>query len=96
MALTINQRKDQPMSKVTVDRRLWLTADKERLVEDGDKDAAFLWATEGREVLAEEAEAVGYKAKAPVRDKARTAPANKQDESAAKPKTQPARSREDD
>ena len=48
------------MANVTVDRRLWLTADKAQLVEDGDLRAAFLWAVEGREVLAVEAERVGY------------------------------------
>lgn len=51
-------------SKVTVDRRLWLTADEGSLVEDGDTRAAFLWATEGREVSQEEADRVGYKPKA--------------------------------
>jgi hypothetical protein len=29
------------------DRKLWITADGERVVEDGDPDSAFLYATEG-------------------------------------------------
>lgn len=48
------------MANVTVDRRLWLTADKTTLVEDGDVRAAFLWAVAGREVPAGEAKRVGY------------------------------------
>lgn len=38
------------MPMVRVDRRLWLTADRTRLVEDGDPEAAFLWAAPGDEV----------------------------------------------
>lgn len=61
MALTINETKGDDMSKVTVDRRLWLAADRETLVEDGDPRATFLWAAAaGREVPADEAERVGY------------------------------------
>lgn len=61
MGLTINDRKAADMaSKITVDRRLWLTADG-KLVEDGDPKAAFLWAGEGREVRADEAERLGYR-----------------------------------
>lgn len=52
--------KETNVSKITADRRLWLTADGE-LVEDGDSRAAFLWAVEGREVSAEEAKRLGYK-----------------------------------
>ncbi len=51
------------MSKITVDRRLWVTASGDTLVEEGDPDAAFLWAGEGREVDEDEAERVGYKPK---------------------------------
>ena len=32
------------------DRRLWLTADKKEVVEEGDSKAAFLWATPGHRV----------------------------------------------
>lgn len=47
------------MSKITVDRRLWLTTDGD-LVEDGDPDAAFLWAGANTEVDRAEAERLGY------------------------------------
>lgn len=36
------------MARKLADRRLWFTADKSELVEDGDPDAAFLAATPGR------------------------------------------------
>lgn len=67
------------MSNISVDRRLFLTADKDRLVNPDDPAAAFLWAGEGDEVTEEEAERVGYKAgkksAAPAEDKAVAAPA---------------------
>ena len=59
---------------ITVDRRLFLTADDE-LVEEGDPRAAFLWAGEGTEVSDEEAERVGYKA--PKKAKEADPPENK-------------------
>lgn len=37
------------------DRRLWLTADKTRVVEDGDQAAAFLFASEGGEISTQDA-----------------------------------------
>lgn len=48
------------MSKITVDRRLWLTVTDE-LVEDGQPDAAFLWASAGARVDEAEAARVGYR-----------------------------------
>jgi hypothetical protein len=45
---------------VEVDRRLWLTADKDKLVEDGDPKAAYLWASRGKKVHAADAERLGY------------------------------------
>lgn len=48
------------MPNIIVDRRLFLTADKSRLVEADDPEAAFLWASEGGEVSEEDAAAVGY------------------------------------
>lgn len=48
------------MPNIIVDRRLFLTADKDRLVEPDDPEAAFLWAGEGDEVTEEAAKAVGY------------------------------------
>lgn len=42
------ERRAAPMR---ADRRLWLTADKSRLVEEGDPAAAFLFAPAGGEIL---------------------------------------------
>lgn len=58
------------MTLVKLDRRLWLTAGKDKVVEDGDPAAAFLWGVAGDEVDVEEAARLGYKA--------RSQPANKQ------------------
>lgn len=49
----------------TTDRRLWLTADKERVVEEGDPDAAFLFVSAGKEVSDEDASRYGLDAPAP-------------------------------
>lgn len=62
----------------TVDRKLWLTADKERVVEDGDPAGAFLFATPGDEVSDEDAKRYGLKAKGKPADKQAPAPADKQ------------------
>lgn len=48
------------MSKITVTRHLFLTADKTRVVEAGDVEAAVLWAAPGSEVDADEATRLGY------------------------------------
>jgi hypothetical protein len=47
---------------VIADRRLWLTADREQVVEEGDPSAAFLFATPGKEVSDADAERYGLKA----------------------------------
>jgi len=70
------------MAKYKADRRLWFTADKARVIEEGDADAAFLYLTPGKEVSEEEARAFGLvsdepKGKAAPANKARTAPENK-------------------
>lgn len=64
----------------TSDRRIWLTADKSKVVEDGDPAAAFLLVGEGGQLSDEEAEQYGLtekakpaqpnKAKAPAENKA--------------------------
>lgn len=59
------------------DRKLWLTADKERVVEDGDPAASFLFATPGDEISDEDAKRYGVKAKSKPADKQAPAPANK-------------------
>lgn len=59
-------------SIVRSDRRLWLTADRRTLVEDGDARAAFLWAASpGAEVSEAEAGRVGYRANKELAEKAR-------------------------
>lgn len=71
------------MAKFTSDRKLWLTADRNRVVEDGDPDAAFLLAVRGDEIDAETAQRYGLGAKAvkgPPEDKALKAPATKNKE----------------
>jgi hypothetical protein len=50
-------------SKYTTDRKLWLTADRERVVEDGDPDAAFLLASKGKELDAATVERYGLEPK---------------------------------
>lgn len=62
---------------VTVDRRLWLAADGETLVEDGDPKASTLWATEGTDVSDDEAKRVGYKPAGKASSKSAKQPANK-------------------
>lgn len=48
------------MPNIIVDRRLFLTADKSRLVEADSAEAAFLWANTGDEVTEEQAAEVNY------------------------------------
>lgn len=58
MALEIHGG-DRPSGGLVSDRRLYLTSDKEQVVEDGDPRAAFLFATEGFEIQAVEVERYG-------------------------------------
>lgn len=44
---------------IVADRRLWLTADRSRVVEDGDPSAAFLLAAPGTEIPVDEAARLG-------------------------------------
>jgi hypothetical protein len=59
---------------VEIDRTLWLTAEQDALVEDGDPQAAFLWATAGKRMPKAEAEEFGYK---PLKAKAEPKPTSK-------------------
>lgn len=62
------------------DRRLYLTADKSEVVEEGDARAAFLFVTPGKEISAADAERYGLsetKAAPKAEDKQAPAPANK-------------------
>lgn len=80
MSLTINMLRDADAggNRVIVDRRLWLTADRSRAVEDGDPEAAFLLCAPGKAYLRAELERLGIKIKgggkkrdkAPTEDKA--------------------------
>lgn len=66
--------------KVTITERLYLTADKERVVKEGDPGAAFLFATPGKEISAEDAKRYGIaskKAAPKPADKEAEPPANK-------------------
>jgi hypothetical protein len=60
-----------------LDRKLWLTADKSKVVEDGDPDAAFLLGTPGTVVPDDEAERLGLTGKPKAAEKQTAAPANK-------------------
>jgi hypothetical protein len=69
------------MAKYVTDRRLWLTADRERVVEEGDPEAATLLASKGKEL--DEATVKRY-GLAPPQDKAVRGQANKAAGKAAK------------
>lgn len=60
-----------------LDRKLWLTADRDSVVEDGSPGAAFLLGAEGAEVPDDEAKRLGIKAKAAPANKQRTPSQNK-------------------
>ena len=47
------------MASVEINRRLFLTADRSRVVEAGDPEAAFLYATPGKRIPTDEAERYG-------------------------------------
>ncbi len=62
--------------------RLWLNADKTKVVKDGDPDAAFLFVVEGDTVSDEDAERYGLnkksaRAESDEGEKARPEPSNK-------------------
>lgn len=50
---------------VVIDRHLYLTEDKSRVVEEGDVDGRWLWASPGQEIAKEEAERLGAVKPAP-------------------------------
>jgi hypothetical protein len=53
---------------VTVSQRLWLTADRDRVVADGDPEAAFLLVVAGGELDRSEAEWLGLVSAEPAAD----------------------------
>ena len=58
MSLEIT-KEHEPQNVWTSDRRLWLTADRSKVVEDGEPGAAFLLCTPGRSIPRAQAEALG-------------------------------------
>lgn len=58
------------LKNVIADRRLWLTADRQRVVEEGSSDAAILYATPGTVILGEAVKRFKIKALKKVEDKA--------------------------
>jgi len=76
MALTIRLFRDKEgdMGSIIPGRRLWLTADKSRLVEDGDPDAATLYCGPTDGISEADAKRLGLKAAPPPEDKAVKAP----------------------
>lgn len=59
MALEILRPETETMTWVTATQRLWVTADGDRLVEDGDPDAAVLFCIPGRQIQLADAERYG-------------------------------------
>jgi hypothetical protein len=63
MPFEVNLMKDQADSELqdvwVADRRLWLTADKSKAVEDGDPRSAFLLIAPGQTMLRTRAEELG-------------------------------------
>lgn len=60
MALEIKQLDPQAqMHVVTAEERLWLTADRDRLVPEGHEDAAFLYCAVGQQIPADDAARYG-------------------------------------
>lgn len=58
--LSIITEEAQPMAPpIIADRRLYLTADKARVVEEGDRSAAFLLAGAGGEIASLDADRLG-------------------------------------
>lgn len=72
----------------TLDKRLWLTSDRENVVDEGHPDAAFLLGGEGDEISDDEAARLGLKpskkAANKADDKSANEPANKAANKAAK------------
>ena len=86
MGLSISHKetKGDAVRKFQVTERLFLTADKSRVVSESDPDAAFLYSTPGKDVPYDEAVAFGLVEAAPVDEpevvapKRRRPPANKE------------------
>lgn len=90
MSLKVSMGAGEPVQEWMPDRRLCLTEDRERVVEETDADARSLWAVPGTPVPMAEAIRLGAvkasKAKA-------EAPAENEDQGEEAPAAKPARSR---
>lgn len=62
---------------IEIDRHMYLTEDKKRVVEEGDPDGRWLWAAKGNSKPRDEAERLGYVPKSQPKPKKRAAPADK-------------------
>ena len=78
MALEIT-KEHEPQGVWVSDRRLWLTADKSQVVEDGEDGAAFLLCTPGRSIPKAQAAALGL-VKKPVEESPADEPEVKEQE----------------
>ena len=74
LATRLLRDKEGNMGSYFPGRRLWLTADKSRLVEEGDPDAATLFCGPRDGISEADAERFGIKAAPPLEDKAVKAP----------------------
>lgn len=91
MALEVHRIEKQPSGPpLTADRRLYLSADRQRVLEEGDPAAAYLLAGVGGEIVPSEAARLGlavvngrleqrpaFKAAEPAEDKQAEKPADK-------------------
>lgn len=73
---TVNQEQESG-GMFELDRKLWLTQDRERVVEDGHAEAAFLLGGPGDEIAADEAERLGLKQAKQAANKQAVEPDNK-------------------
>jgi hypothetical protein len=87
-SLSAQLEEESPVAMYTAPVKLWLTEDRSRVVEDGDKEAAHLFLPKGHEIPMEMAQKYGLadkpakKASKPAEDKKASKPADK---SATKP-----------
>lgn len=93
MALETNKGA-HPMIEAT--EKLWLTADKNELVPDGDPRAAYLFCTPGRLVSREDAQRYGMATGDKPKDEQDNEPADEPDEKQAQPAANKQRRRPSD
>jgi hypothetical protein len=78
--VTLRQQQEEALPNWTADRRLWLTSDRSRAVEDGDPEAAFQLVAPGQQITERDAKKYGLlvekAAEAPT-EKVKSKPADK-------------------